>query len=288
MRTGNARCRSWAGRVLVLASLCALAVTTPASAAGRDNPAGGGRPAGGRERGPRAAGRRRRCECPGGGRHHGVALGRASGQPRAGGSADSGRCRRRRRQRVRHPAAVAGRRQRQRGDDRAADRRRRRPGHRRGGGRDGAHDGRAHRAGRRHRGAAGARGRRRRDAARRPDGADVGRNGGPCRCGARPSSPRARTSAARTLVPENPLRTGLEGPAPHGFTALLFAVRAGHAEVVRALLEAGADPDDRLPDGTGTLVLAATNAHWELGLLLVEAGADPNARRGRGGRRCTP
>ena len=82
---------------------------------------------------------------------------------------------------------------------------------------------------------------------------------------------------ARTLVPENPLRTGLEGPAPHGFTALLFAVRAGHIEVVRALLEAGADPNERLPDGTGTLVLAATNAHWQLGVLLVDEGADPNA-----------
>ncbi len=82
---------------------------------------------------------------------------------------------------------------------------------------------------------------------------------------------------ARTVVPERPLRTGLEGPAPHGFTALLFAVRAGHVEVVRVLLEAGADPNDRLPDGTGTVVLAATNAHWELGVLLVDAGADPNA-----------
>ena len=82
---------------------------------------------------------------------------------------------------------------------------------------------------------------------------------------------------ARTRVPDNPLRTGLEGPAPHGFTALLFAVRAGHVEVVRALLEAGADPNDRLPDGMGTVVLAATNAHWELGVLLVDEGADPNA-----------
>ena len=82
---------------------------------------------------------------------------------------------------------------------------------------------------------------------------------------------------ARTLVPENPLRTGLEGPAPHGFTALLFAVRAGHIEVVRALLEAGVDPNDRLPDGTGTVALAATNAHWELGVLLVDRGADPSA-----------
>lgn len=82
---------------------------------------------------------------------------------------------------------------------------------------------------------------------------------------------------ARTRVPDNPLRTGLEGPAPHGFTALLFAVRAGHAATVRALVEAGADVNGRLPDGTGAVVLAATNAHWELGVLLADLGADPNA-----------
>ena len=81
---------------------------------------------------------------------------------------------------------------------------------------------------------------------------------------------------ARTIVPETPLRTGLEGPAPHGFTAVLFAVRAGHIDTVRTLLEAGADPNDQLPDGTGTVVLAVTNAHWELGIYLADQGADPN------------
>ena len=83
--------------------------------------------------------------------------------------------------------------------------------------------------------------------------------------------------AARTVVPANRLRTGLEGPAPHGFTPLLFAVRAGHLDAVRLLLDAGADVNDTLPDGTSTVVLAATNAHWELGVLLVDRGADPNA-----------
>ena len=87
---------------------------------------------------------------------------------------------------------------------------------------------------------------------------------------------------ARTLVPENPLRTALFGvPAPHGFTALLFAVRAGHIDTARALLEAGADPNDQLPDGTGPVLLAAANAHWELGVFMADQGADPNgAERG--------
>ena len=81
---------------------------------------------------------------------------------------------------------------------------------------------------------------------------------------------------ARTVVAEVPLRTGLEGPAPHGFTPLLFAVRAGRIEAARRLIAAGADPDDRLPDGMNTVVLAATNAHWELGVFLVDQGADPS------------
>ena len=83
--------------------------------------------------------------------------------------------------------------------------------------------------------------------------------------------------AARTVVPENPLRTGLAGPSPHGFTPLLFAVRAGHLDAVRLLLDAGADVNATLPDGTSIVVLAATNAHWELGVLLADRGADPSA-----------
>ena len=83
--------------------------------------------------------------------------------------------------------------------------------------------------------------------------------------------------AARSVVPKSPLRTGLAGPAPHGFTPLLFAVRAGHIDAVRLLLDAGADVTDTLPDGMSTVVLAATNAHWELGVWLVDRGADPNA-----------
>jgi ankyrin repeat protein len=66
-------------------------------------------------------------------------------------------------------------------------------------------------------------------------------------------------------------------PPPTGFTALLFAVRAGSIEATRALLDAGADVNDKLSDGESALVVAAANAHWQLADVLLDRGADPNA-----------
>ena len=62
-----------------------------------------------------------------------------------------------------------------------------------------------------------------------------------------------------------------------GFTPLLLAARAGHIETTRALLAAGAEADDALPDdGPSALALAIINAHYELAAELLDAGADPN------------
>ena len=66
-------------------------------------------------------------------------------------------------------------------------------------------------------------------------------------------------------------------PPPTGFTALLFAVRAGSIEATKALLDAGADVNDMLSDGESALVVATANAHWELADVLLDRGADPNA-----------
>jgi ankyrin repeat protein len=66
-------------------------------------------------------------------------------------------------------------------------------------------------------------------------------------------------------------------PESAGFTALLFAVREGHLECVRVLLAAGADPNEKLANGTSALVLAVMNAHYELAAALLDKGADPNA-----------
>jgi ankyrin repeat protein len=71
--------------------------------------------------------------------------------------------------------------------------------------------------------------------------------------------------------------TVFNSPPPTGFTALLFAVRAGSIEGTRALLDAGADINDKLSDGEAPLVVATANAHWELASFLLDRGADPNA-----------
>jgi len=62
-----------------------------------------------------------------------------------------------------------------------------------------------------------------------------------------------------------------------GFTAFLFGVRAGHFESVRTLLEAGANVNDALSDGTSALHLAIMNAHFSLAAFLLDQGADANS-----------
>lgn len=62
-----------------------------------------------------------------------------------------------------------------------------------------------------------------------------------------------------------------------GFTPLLFAVRQGDVESARLLLEAGADVNDRAPDGASALVVAAHSGHGALAMFLLEQGANPDA-----------
>lgn len=62
-----------------------------------------------------------------------------------------------------------------------------------------------------------------------------------------------------------------------GLTALLHAVREGHAETAMALIAGGADINQvSSGDHTSPILIAMINGHFDLGLALLEHGADPN------------
>ena len=69
-----------------------------------------------------------------------------------------------------------------------------------------------------------------------------------------------------------------------GDTALSAAAQEGHLEVVRMLLEAGADKEAALTDGATALHFAAQDGHFEVVRLLLEAGADKDAATFHGSR----
>ena len=67
-----------------------------------------------------------------------------------------------------------------------------------------------------------------------------------------------------------------------GETPLMRAAARGHEDVVRVLLDAGADACARRADGFTPLILAVFFGHEAVVRLLVERGADPSARTGLG------
>ena len=71
----------------------------------------------------------------------------------------------------------------------------------------------------------------------------------------------------------------------HNCAAALFIARkSGHLEAVRLSLEAGADKDAAMADGTTALIVAAQKGHLEVMRLLLEAGADKDSERTDGAR----
>jgi ankyrin repeat protein len=62
-----------------------------------------------------------------------------------------------------------------------------------------------------------------------------------------------------------------------GSTPLLFAARQGDLASARILLAAGADVNEKAPDGYSVMLLASHSGHGALASFLLEKGADPNA-----------
>src|SRR5436190_14306092 len=62
-----------------------------------------------------------------------------------------------------------------------------------------------------------------------------------------------------------------------GFTPILFAARVGTADSAAQLVAAGANVNDKAPNGISALIVAAHSGNGAVGGLLVERGADVNA-----------
>ena len=93
----------------------------------------------------------------------------------------------------------------------------------------------------------------------------------------------AENGAEINTKTDNPSRgrgSTFASPSPTGFSALMFAVRAGHIDATRVLLDADADVNDTVSDGESALVVAAANANWELAAYLLDRGADATHAEG--------
>ena len=90
---------------------------------------------------------------------------------------------------------------------------------------------------------------------------------------------RSRTYT-QFVVPEDTQRAGREEitytALAGGMTPLLFAARAGDADSVRLLVEAGASPNERRADGASALIMAAYSGRTQAAIALLDKGADPN------------
>ncbi len=89
----------------------------------------------------------------------------------------------------------------------------------------------------------------------------------------------ALASRKLDLAPMNWLNIGMVSTVlpVGGWPPLLFAARENAPAAALALIDVGADPDIRDPDGLTALNVAIMNAHYDLAIALLEAGADPDA-----------
>lgn len=70
---------------------------------------------------------------------------------------------------------------------------------------------------------------------------------------------------------------GERDPTPGAKTALLYASREGHLEIVKALLDAGANIEQADADGVTPLLMAVLNEQLKVATWLIEKGANVNA-----------
>lgn len=72
------------------------------------------------------------------------------------------------------------------------------------------------------------------------------------------------------------------GRGPLQWSALHYAVFAGHGDIAALLLDQGADIDARSPNGSSVLMMAVYEGHDDLARRLVERGADTTVKNENG------
>ncbi|MYA41357.1 MAG: hypothetical protein F4Z31_06360 [Gemmatimonadetes bacterium] len=86
----------------------------------------------------------------------------------------------------------------------------------------------------------------------------------------------AAEAETRMIEEPEPLSYGELVGGHGGLTALLHAVREGHAETALALIDGGADINQvSAGDGTSPILMATINGHYDLAMRSLELGADP-------------
>lgn len=96
-----------------------------------------------------------------------------------------------------------------------------------------------------------------------------------------PRDPDAEISLVRNLLSQD---IPFDLPNGKGSTPLALAAKAGNELIVKALLDAGADPDSRDRIGRSPLFNAASEGHYEIVVMLLEKGVETDIvdRQGKG------
>lgn len=97
-----------------------------------------------------------------------------------------------------------------------------------------------------------------------------------------PQFPYAREGALAALQALQLTHTDIDAKNHKGYSALMLAAYHGRVEVVRYLLERGADANTADNGGSTVLMGAAFKGDMEVVRLLVQAGADIDARNAKG------
>ena len=93
---------------------------------------------------------------------------------------------------------------------------------------------------------------------------------------AKGADPKMLSDSRDTTLPKLTAGSPVAPISRGGMSALSFAARQGQIESAKALLEGGADINQKDVDGNSALVLAILNKHFDLAHALIEKGVDVN------------